>query len=171
MAEPQPAFTNDFCRALFKLQNAVFVSNPATVNIGSAGGFSGFNVLLYHGYSFDYYINEVGSIRNNGGYDRADLMMKFLLKRRHLAPTHSSTLYSPYTSKDPMLIDIVPDFFISGHIHKSAALNYKNITLICGSCWQSKTDFQEKMGHKPEPGKVPIANLATREIKILRFSK
>jgi DNA polymerase II small subunit len=63
----------------------------------------------------------------------------------------------------------IPDFFITGHIHKSIAANYKNITLISGSCWQSKTAFQEKVGHNPEPGRVPIVNLKTRDIKILKF--
>jgi DNA polymerase II small subunit len=95
--------------------------------------------------------------------------MKFLLKRRHLAPTHTSTLYIPDTKEDPLVIHKVPDFFITGHIHKSIAANYKNITLISGSCWQSKTDFQEKVGHNPEPGRVPMVNLKTREIKILKF--
>jgi DNA polymerase II small subunit len=147
------------------------VSNPALVNIHAIDGFEGYNVLLYHGYSFDYYVANVDSIRNNGGYDRADLIMKFLLKRRHLAPTHTSTLYMPYADKDPLVIDTIPDFFVTGHIHKAAVAKYKNITLISGSCWQSKTDFQEKVGHHPEPSRVPAVNLATREVKILRFGK
>ena len=171
IAEPQPILKNEFCDTLSSLPNITLVSNPATVNIHSDDTFPGYNVLLYHGYSFDYYVANVDSIRNNGGYDRADLIMKFLLKRRHLAPAHTSTLYVPYTDKDPLFIDPIPDFFVTGHIHKSAAATYKNITLICGSCWQSKTDFQEKVGHHPEPSRVPVVNLATREIKILRFGK
>src|SRR5574342_1336167 len=79
----------------------------------------------------------------------ADLIMKFLLKRRHLAPTHTSTLYVPDTKKDPLVIEKVPDFFLSGHIHKSVTANYRNTTLICGSCWQGKTLFQEKVCHNP----------------------
>ena len=171
IAEPQPALTNDFCKVLSSLPNVTLVSNPATVNIHSSENFSGFNILLYHGYSFDYYVANVDSIRNNGGYDRADLIMKFLLKRRHLAPTHTSTLYVPAIGKDPLIIDPIPDFFVTGHIHKSAVSSYKNITLICGSCWQSKTDFQEKVGHHPEPSRVPLVNLSTREVKILKFGK
>ncbi len=41
--------------------------------------------------------------------------------------------------------------------------------MISGSCWQAKTDFQEKLGHEPEPGRVPIVNLKTRAVKILDF--
>lgn len=169
IAEPQPALYKDFAKPIYDLPNVISVSNPSLVNIHSSENFSGFDVLLYHGYSFDYFVANVDSIRNNGGYNRADLIMKFLLKRRHLAPTHTSTLYIPDTNQDPLIITKIPDFFITGHIHKSIAANYKNITLISGSCWQSKTSFQEKVGHNPEPGRVPIVNLKTREIKILKF--
>jgi DNA polymerase II small subunit len=169
IAEPQPALYKDFATALYELPNIVSVSNPSLINIHSSEKFAGFDVLLYHGYSFDYYVANVDAIRNNGGYNRADLIMKFLLRRRHLAPTHASTLYIPNIEEDPLTISKIPDFFVTGHIHKSIAANYKNITLISGSCWQSKTTFQEKVGHNPEPGRVPIVNLKTREIKILKF--
>jgi len=95
--------------------------------------------------------------------------MRFWLKRRHLAPTHTSTLYIPETEKDPLVIDKIPDFVVTGHIHKAMIANYRNITLICGSCWQEKTSFEEKMGLHPEPAKVPLINLQTREVKILNF--
>jgi len=169
VAEPQLPIYHDFAEPLYQLKNATFVSNPALINIHSSSTFSGFDVLMYHGYSFDYYVAEVESIRNKGGYDRADLIMKFLLQKRHLAPSHSSTLYVPETTHDPHVISRVPDFFISGHIHKSAAANYRNVTLISGSCWQAKTAFQEKIGHHPEPSRVPIVNLQTRSIKIIKF--
>lgn len=169
ISEPQPPLSKDFAKPVYELNNTIMVSNPSLVNIHSSNSFEGFDVLMYHGYSFDYFVAEVDSLRNQGGYDRADLIMKFLLKRRHLAPSHLSTLYIPDTKKDPLVIEKVPDFFLSGHIHKSITANYRNTTLICGSCWQSKTIFQEKVGHNPEPSRVPIVNLQTRDIKILKF--
>jgi len=169
IAEPQMIIYEDVAKPLFELPNVIMVSNPGIVNIHSSEDFPGFDVLLYHGYSFDYYAAEVESIRNNGGYDRADLIMKFLLKRRHLAPTHSSTLYSPDVEKDSLVIRKIPDFFVTGHIHKCAVSNYRNVAMICGSCWQSKTSFQEKFGHNPEPCRVPIVNLSSREMKIMKF--
>jgi DNA polymerase II small subunit len=169
IAEPQPQLYKDFAKSLWELSNVTMLSNPSLVNIHASENFSGFDVLLYHGYSFDYYVANVDGIRLNGGYDRADLIMKFLLKRRHLAPTHTSTLYIPEVNNDPLIINQIPDFFVTGHIHKTSVSSYKNITLICGSCWQDKTPFQEKVGHHPEPCRVPIVNLKTREIKIMRF--
>ena len=169
ISEPQPVLSKDYAKPMYELNNAIMVSNPALININSTDNFTGFDVLMYHGYSFDYFVAEVDSLRNQGGYDRADLIMKFLLKRRHLAPTHTSTLYIPDTKKDPLVIEKVPDFLLSGHIHKSVTANYRNTTLICGSCWQGKTLFQEKVGHNPEPSRVPIVNLRTRDVKILKF--
>jgi len=169
IAEPQPALYKDFARPLWDLPNVVMVSNPSLVNIHSSEDFPGFDILLYHGYSFDYYVRNVGCIRENGGYDRTDLLMKFLLQRRHLAPTHTSTLYIPTIKEDPLFIKKVPDFFVTAHVHKLSATNYKNVTTICCSCWQAKTTFQEKVGHDPDPSKVPLVNLKTREVKILKF--
>jgi DNA polymerase II small subunit len=169
LSEPQPALFKEFTKPLTDMKNVTMLSNPCIVNIASSDNFPGFEVLMYHGYCFDYFIANIDNIRNNGGYNRADLVMKFLLQRRHLAPSHKSTLYVPDDEFDPLIIKTVPDFFVSGHIHKVAVSNYRNVSLICGSCWQSITAFQKKMGHEPEPARVPIVNLQTRETKILTF--
>jgi DNA polymerase II small subunit len=169
LAEPQPAFDDTYVKSLLEMPNVKLVSNPAMITIGKRENSEGMNVLMYHGYSFDYYVANVDSIRFGGGYNRADLIMKFLLKRRHLAPAFTSTPYFPSYQEDPLLIKKIPDFFVTGHIHYSVATNYRGVTLISGSCWQKKTSFQEKLGHEPEPARVPIVNLKTREIKILKF--
>ncbi len=169
ISEPQPPLPEEYAKPLYELKNAIFVSNPATINIHATQGFPGFNALMYHGYSFDDYASEVSTIRSSGGYDRGDLIMKYLLQRRHLAPAHASTLHLPDPETDPLVIDIVPDFFLTGHIHKTSVMTYRSTTMICASCWQAKTKFQEKVGHNPEPCRVPIINLQTRNIKIMRF--
>jgi DNA polymerase II small subunit len=169
ISEPQPALGEDMALDLVRLPNVMMVSNPSLINIHSSKDFPGFDVLMYHGYSFDYYASNVDYIRMGGGYDKPELIMRFLLQKRHLAPTHRSTLYVP-GSKDIMVISKAPDFFITGHIHRAAIGSYNNVTTVCSSCWQSKTAFQEKTGHHPEPSRVPIVNLKTREIKMLKFS-
>ncbi len=169
LAEPQPALYPDYAAELLTLPHVFLVPNPSWITIGKTNTFPGFDVLLYHGYCFDYYVANVESIRANGGYRRADLIMKFLLKRRHLAPSFKSTPYYPGQADDPLLIRQVPDFLVTGHIHYSHINNYKSVTMISGSCWQGKTSFQEKLGHDPEPARVPWVNLRTREMKILKF--
>ncbi len=176
MSEPQPLLDPDFAAPLYEIPNITIVSNPALVNIHAKGGFEGLNVLIYHGYCFDHYVASVDSIRNwdperrKSGYERADLIMKYLLKRRHLAPDHESTLHFPDTETDPLVITTIPDIFATGHIHYSLVGNYRGIALISGSCWQGKTTYQEKFGHKPQPARVPAINLSTMEPKILKFA-
>ncbi|MBN1645032.1 DNA-directed DNA polymerase II small subunit [Candidatus Woesearchaeota archaeon] len=169
ISEPQPPIPEEYAKPLYEMKNTIMVSNPAIINIHSSQNFPGFDILMYHGYSFDEYAAQVPSIRANGGYDRGDLIMKFLLQRRHLAPSHTSTLHIPDPHCDPLVIEKIPDFFLTGHLHKTSVASYRNVTMICASCWESKTAFQEKTGHNPEPCRVPIINLQTRNIKIMRF--
>jgi DNA polymerase II small subunit len=169
IAEPQPPLYKDFAEAVWKLPNVTMVSNPSYINIHKSENFPGFDVLLYHGFSFTYYADAVESIRSNGGQKRVDLIMKYLLQRRHLAPTHKSTLYLPDAHKDSLVIDKIPDFFATGHIHRVEAASYRNITMLSCSCWLETTPYQEKLGLSPQPGRAVLVNLQTRKVKILKF--
>jgi len=171
MAEPQPIFSEDITKPLFEMENVTLTSNPSYVNIHAIGESPGFNVLLYHGASFIYYSEEVESIRLAGGQQRPDLIMKFLLQKRHLAPTHTSNLYMPDPDKDFLVIDPVPDIFASGHIHRTSVGSYKNVTTINASCWATQTRDQERRGITPDPAKVVAVNLKTREVQILDFKE
>ncbi|MEK6875409.1 MAG: metallophosphoesterase [Nanoarchaeota archaeon] len=166
--EPQPLLDEKYAWPLYNLKNIVLTGNPAYLNIGSRKAFPGFNVLTYHGYSFHYYAGNIESLVKEKAAHKPEMIMSYLLKNRHLAPTHTSTLYFP-SERDPFLIKEVPDIFISGHTHKSAINYYNNILLVSSSTWESLTAFQEKMGNEPDFCKVPMFNLKTRQVKILDF--
>ncbi len=170
ISEPQPVLDKAYAKSIYELPNVHIVSNPSLINIHAVNGFPGLNVLIYHGFSFDYYISNIENIRLNGGYDRADLVMRLLLQKRHIGPAHKSTLHVPDEETDPLVIDILPDIFVTGHVHRTAVSSYKSTTLISSSCWQSKTAFQEKTGHNPQPARVPVVSLKTREIKVIKFT-
>ena len=166
--EPQPLLDEKYAWPLYNLKNVIVTGNPSQINIGANRNFSGFDILAYHGYSFHYYANNIPKLVRNQAVHRPDQIMHYLLKNKHLAPTHSSTLYFP-SDRDPLLIRKVPDIFFAGHTHKSAVSYYNNILTISSSTWESLTAFQEKMGNKPDFCKVPMFNLKTRAIKILDF--
>ncbi|HSU72931.1 MAG TPA: metallophosphoesterase [Candidatus Binatia bacterium] len=171
MSEPQPKLFKDYAKPLWDMPNVIMTGNPSIVTIHAKDGFPGFNVLTYHGFSFDDYSEIVPSIKNSGRNcsERAPLIMKFLLQRRHLAPQHTSTLYIPDPRSDPLIVEHVPDIFAAGHIHKSNADSYRGVTIVCCSTFQAKTDFQERVGHEPDPGKIPVVNLQTRRVHMLKF--
>ena len=169
LAEPQPIIDKKFAKSIYELGNIQLFTNPSTVNILSSENFEGFNILMYHGSSYPFLADNVESIRINGRLDRADLIMKHNLKARHLGPTHNSIQYVPDKEEDHLVIDKVPDFYLSGHIHKTTALNYRGVTLIGAGCWTEQTADQEKRGIVPDPAKILVVNLRTREVKVLNF--
>ncbi|HHI03914.1 MAG TPA: DNA polymerase II small subunit [Candidatus Woesearchaeota archaeon] len=169
IAEPQPALPKEYVPSLLNKENILFVSNPSVVNIASSGSFSGLDVLMYHGFSFPFYADKIEKIRTKGGLENTGSIMKHLLRKRHLAPTHGSTQYQPGYLKDPLLIKSTPDFFVSGHVHRSSVDTYRNITLLNCSCWVSQTPYQERRGLVPEPARAIYVNLKTRKITVLNF--
>jgi len=171
LSEPQPILDKAIAPKLFELTNFTFLTNPSVVNIFSSEDFPGFDILMYHGGSFTYYAENVDSIRKAGRVDRADLIMKFLMQRRHLAPSHGSTLYIPDPEKDKLIIEKVPDFFVTGHIHKTQVMNYRGVTMIGCGCWTGQTENQAKRGIVPDPNRVTLVNLQTREVRILNFEE
>lgn len=169
LSEPQPPLDPYYAKSLYDAPNFIIVSNPSFINIHSSKDFEGFNVLMYHGASFHYYISNIDYLRFNESYNKPHYVMHYLLQKRHLAPTHASTVYIPDVTEDPLVIDKVPDIFVCGDMHRSDISQYNNIITINCSCWQAKTSFQEKIGNNPDPAKVPVLNLMTREVKVLRF--
>lgn len=163
IAEPQPQLNTEYAKSLYEIPNMFFVSNPAVVSI------RGINVMLYHGFSYDYYVSNVDSLRFGDAHTNPRMISSFLLKKRHLAPTHTSTQFIPCENEDPLVISSVPDVFVSAHLHKSDISSYNNLLTICCSCFQAMTPLEEKIGHKPDPGKVPMLHLKTGEVKMLDF--
>ncbi len=170
LMEPQPLLDEKYAWPLYGLENVIMTTNPSYVNIGAHDNFGGFNVLTYHGYSFPYYANSIPRLMLKKAMNSPDLIMKYLLRNRHLAPTHSSVQFFP-GEKDNLVIRYVPDIFVSGHSHKSAVSYHNNVLVVSTSCWEGFTPYQEKFGNEPDHCKVPMLNLKTREVKILDFEE
>ncbi|MFH1308043.1 MAG: metallophosphoesterase [archaeon] len=169
VAEPQPMIDKKYAEVLYSLDNIILLSNPAMIEITNNGK-RGVRVLMYHGASMTNFITEIDYLRLNKGHDTPAKVVKEMLKRRHLAPIHSSVTYIPNENKDPLLISEVPDVITTGDLHRPDVDTYNNILIVCSSCWQSMTPFEEKVGNNPDPCKVPVLNLKTKAIKILDFS-
>lgn len=168
LMEPQPLLDEKYAWPLYNLKNVILTSNPAKVNIGAKKDFSGFDVLTYHGFSFPFYANNVSRLAKKKAMNCPEEIMKYLLKNRHLSPTHASAQHFP-SEEDALMIKKVPDIFVAGHSHKSGVSYYNNILVISTSCWEAMSPYQEKFGNKPDHCKVPMFNLKTRAIKILDF--
>lgn len=170
--EPQPPIDKIYGRELHEISNLLLVPNPSMVSLKE--GEKEFKILMYHGASLNTFINEIEELRMMKAYTCPAKAVKHLLKRRHLAPMHGvsrSIVYVPNSEKDPLVISEVPDVLCTGEVHRADIERYNGVLIITGSCWQSQTDYEEKVGHVPDPCKVPVLNLKTHEIKILDFSE
>jgi DNA polymerase II small subunit len=169
IAEPQPMHYKDYAKKLYDMNNIVFVSSPSYLTINKTDNFEGIDILLYHGFSIPFYADSVPSIRKAGGQKRVDLVLNYLLQRRHLSPTHASTQFVPDPERDALVISRVPDIFATGHIHRVSVSNYKNVSCFNCSCWLSLTDYQVKNGIESQPCRAILVNLQTRANNILKF--
>ncbi len=167
ISEPQPRLPKDVMPRLAERPNTYFLSNPSTVRIHEQPGFPGFTILLYHGGSFIRYGNDVPRLFKEGGVNNPGAIMQYLMQRRHLAPAHGSTLYVPDIEEDQLVIDEVPDYLITGHLHMAQERTWRGITMLSCSCWVPITDYQQKQGLKCDPGKLVLMNLQTREVQML----
>jgi len=163
LADPQPPIPYDFLPNLKGIKNVHLVSSPSYVKVDEL------LVLMYHGYSLDWFVSDIPYIREKGGYENAQEIMKFMLMIRHLNPTHGSNPYIPYPNDDPLVIDLVPDIFHTGHIHKEEYGIYKGIELFNTSTFQDITKYQIELGHKPDPGIVYLRNIKTGEVLMIDF--
>ncbi len=163
LAEPQPALNGEICEEIKEKNNIYLVSNPSYILLKEK-----IKTLIYHGYSYDYFINNVDHLRNKLSYEEIHKLMSLLLQKRYLVPTYDAAPIYP-EKEDFLFIKEVPNILISGHVHKSSVGSYKGVKLLSSSCWQDKTPFQEKVGHEPDPGKVPLINLKDGKVRLLQF--
>jgi DNA polymerase II small subunit len=158
-AEPQPAFEKEI-QKLFAGKDTIFVSNPCSFSL------HGVEILSYHGQSLLDFSTSIPQLKYNEPIES----MKLMLKKRHLAPTYGG--YTPLAPEhlDYMIIDRVPDIFVTGHVHVSALADYRGVTLINASSWQAQTSYQKMLNFVPDSAKLPIVDLKTGNATTMDFS-
>jgi len=160
-ALPQPAIPPDYLTAIEGKPNIHSVGSPCLVNI------HGVDVLMDHGRSLDDIIAVIPEM----SHDHPEKSMRLLLQGRHLAPVYGGkTMLSP-ENRDYLVIDKVPDILHAGHVHVLGYCNYRGVLVVNSGGWQEQTDYMEKLGLVPTPGKVPVINLMTMEITVLDFKE
>jgi DNA polymerase II small subunit len=158
-AEPQPRVDRDIAGHLYELPNVHVTGSPVWFTA------HGVEFLMYHGTSLDTIIGNLSGCT----YSRPEAAMVEYLKRRHLVPTYGNDSISP-EARDYLFIRDVPDVFHCGHVHTNGYTQYRGVNVINSGTWQAKTEYQERLGHKPTPALVPVMNLQNHEVSMLDFS-
>ncbi|MCU0861013.1 MAG: DNA-directed DNA polymerase II small subunit [Methanomassiliicoccales archaeon] len=158
LAEPQPSFPEEIAR-LFD-SSVMFVGNPCCLEI------EGRVILSYHGKSMDDLVNAIQGLSYNHPLEA----MREMLRRRHLAPIYGGKTQLAPEKKDHLVIDQVPDIFVTGHVHGAGVAEYRGIKLINASTWQDQTSFQRMHNFVPDPAKVPVVDLGTGKCVVKDFN-
>jgi DNA polymerase II small subunit len=157
-AEPQPTFPKDITK-LFD-SSITFIGNPCYLEI------EGRKILTYHGRSLDDWIGSIQGLSYNNPIEA----MREMLKRRHMAPMYGGKTPLAPEKEDYLVIDEVPDIFVTGHVHGAGISEYRGVKLICASTWQAQTPFQRMHNFNPDPAKLPIVHLGTGETIMKNFN-
>lgn len=159
-SQPQPAIPEGYLTGIRGMKNIHSVGSPCLLSL------HGVEILMFHGASLNDIIGVLPGMDNN----HPEKAMRLLMQSRHLAPMYGGkTMLSP-ENKDYLVIDRVPDIFHAGHIHVLGYCNYRGVLIVNSGGWQAQTDYMEKLGLMPTPGKVPVVNLQTLETTILSFN-
>jgi DNA polymerase II small subunit len=159
-AEPQPTFEKEI-QNLFSDMDMTFVGNPCYLSL------HGVEILSYHGQSLLDFATNIQNLKYNEPVE----IMKTMLKKHHLAPTYGG--YTPLAPEhyDYMVIDRIPDIFVTGHVHLAQISDYRGVTLMNASSWQAQTSYQKMLNFVPDSAKLPIVDLKTGNVTMMDFSK
>jgi DNA polymerase II small subunit len=157
-AEPQPTFEKEI-QDLFSGKDITFIGNPCYFSINNV------EILSYHGQSLLDFSTNIKCLKYNEPIE----IMKMMLRKHHLAPAYGG--YTPLAPEhiDYMVIDKIPDIFVTGHVHLATIGEYRGVTLINASSWQSQTSYQKMLNFVPDAAKVPIAELQTGNVTMMDF--
>ena len=147
-AEPQPALDPEVQQ---DYSNTVFVGNPCDFSL------HGVRILSYHGKSIDDFVATLRSVT----YSKPEMAMRAMLERRHLAPSWGGKTPLSPEPEDRLVIPVIPDIFVTGHVHGHFVGNHKGTTMVHSSTWQDQTDFQRMLGFQPKPCILTVVNLHT----------
>ncbi len=159
-ALPQPAISDALLEVAKNERRIHLHGDPSLVSI------HGVEILMYHGRSLDDVIAAVPGM----DYQHPERAMKLLLQGRHLAPLYGGKTLLSAENRDALIIDRPPDILHSGHIHVLGHCTHRGVLVVNSGGWQEQTEYMQKLGLMPTPGKVPVVNLQTLEVQVLSFA-
>ena len=104
-------------------------------------------------------------------YEAPAEAMKEMLRKRHLAPMWGERNALSPEEEDQMVIEAVPDLFVTGHTHAHQMEWWRGIPLVVSSTFQRETDFMQMLGYKPKKGYLSVYNIQNREMRVVAFDE
>ncbi len=157
-AEPQPPLSPELLRLL--PPSVRILGNPSTFSL------EGVVIEAYHGRSFDDLIPSLPGAR----YERPTEVMRRMLLMRHLSPSYGGKTPLAPLPHDGLVMDPLPDIFVTGHTHTYGVERWRGILLLNASTWLAETEYQRMRNVKPVPARAAVVNLESYAVDALDFS-
>jgi DNA polymerase II small subunit len=71
--------------------------------------------------------------------------------------------------EDYLVVNDIPDLFITGHVHVPGIDTYRGVTMINCGTWQSQTLYQKMLSFTPDPARMPLLDLQTMRGTLVDF--
>ena len=155
-AEPQPALDPELQT---DYNNTLFVGNPCDFSL------NGVRVLSYHGVSIMDFVASLRTVT----FETPEAAMRAMIDRRHLAPSWGGKTPLSPEPEDRLVIQEIPDIFVTGHVHGHHTETYKGVNLVHSSTWQDQTNYQRMLGFQPKPCILTVVNLHTHAMAAIPF--
>lgn len=157
LVEPQPIIQSSFRK--YFASDSIFFNNPAIIDI------EGYKIGVYHGKAFDEIVEYFPDFSRKKPVE----MMKFMLEKLHFCPFLGGRNHTFPSKKDPLIIRIVPDFLITGHVHTFGYEKYKGVHLVNASTWQGQTPYQKRFNFEPICSVFTLVDLKNNQVEIKFF--
>src|SRR3972149_5967931 len=95
--------------------------------------------------------------------------MREMLRKRHLAPIYGGKTPIAPEAEDHLIIDAVPDIFVTGHVPPAPGRGHRGGGIVTSSTWQAQTSYQKMHNIEPVPARLPIVDLGTGEAFLKAF--
>ncbi len=154
-ALPMPAIPKKYVGDLQSHLNVMCLGNPAMVAL------HGVKSLIFHGDSFLDFSMNIPTV----AFDRPETSMVECLRGRHLAPSFGKKTEIAPASLDWLVVDEIPDFLHTGHVHINGLGKYRNVLCVGSGCFEAQTDFMKSLGIVPTPGKPVIVRLYSPDLQ------
>lgn len=157
---PQPPIPKEIAKPLYDLSHVYILGNPSLVDI------EGVKLLLYHGYGLEHIAAQLEMDLSNPTRIHIEL-----LRLRHLMPEWGRVPIAPVIP-DSLVIEEIPDIFVTSHLHIADIRIIKGGVLsVSTGAFQDITSWQRQLGIEPTIGIVPLVNLRTYEVHVLKCDK
>ncbi|MFX0066041.1 MAG: metallophosphoesterase [Candidatus Hermodarchaeota archaeon] len=158
LALPQVRIPKEYAEPLYEISNITMLGNPAVIEINNR------KILIAHGQGLERIIQNDKNIDFHHPLPAAIRVLKY----RHLFPEWGIRPQLAPEWHDYLVIDEIPDIFMTGHLHCADVGQYQGTTICMGGCYEHSSKWLQSLNIHPTVGYFITVNLSTLTPTIMR---